>query len=96
MSPPPIDGIVEHDGRLGILCHLIDDGPLTVAQLSIRTDMPLAAIHYHLTLLKSVCLAKKADDPAIEESLYTATLNGQPNWVWEAVQEHRQRLSRMS
>src|SRR6187551_1177667 len=67
ISPPPLERIVEHEGRLEILCHLIDNGPLTMAQLSVRTDTPLTAIRYHVTLLSSVRLTKKTGDPVVSQ-----------------------------
>jgi DNA-binding transcriptional ArsR family regulator len=82
---------LEHEGRLDVLCCILDGGPLAISQLSARTGLPLQAVSHYLKLLESFGLVAKLGDPGGGEALYAATLDDHPDWVREAVEEHRRR-----
>ena len=81
---------MKHDGRLDVLCCILDGGPLAVPQLSARTGRPRKVVAYWVELLDSFDLVEKVGDPGGGEPLYAATLDDHPSWVWEAVKEHHQ------
>jgi hypothetical protein len=85
---PSLEAIVRHDGRLDLLCCLVDGEPLTVPQLSVRTGKSQEIVGYWVKLLNSFDLVKKTGDVG-GELLYEATLDGHPNWVREAIDKHR-------
>lgn len=89
MSPSPLEAIVKHDGRLDVLCCLVDDRPLAVPQLSARTGRSLTAVGHYVKLLDSFGLVETTENPDGGEPLYAATLDRHPDWVREAVEEHR-------
>jgi hypothetical protein len=80
---------VRHDGRLDVLCCILDAGPLTVTQVSARTGGSLRAVAYWIELLDSFDLVGKIDDPDDGEPLYAATLDDHPDWVRDAIERHR-------
>lgn len=91
VSPSALETIVRHDGRLDILCCILDGGPLAVPQLSARTGSPARLVGHWVRLLDAFGLVEKLGDLGGEEPLYAATLDEHPDWVREAVEEHRRR-----
>ena len=89
MSSSRLEAIVKHEARLDLLCCLVDGEPLAVPQLSARTGRSLKAVDHHLKLLESFDLVDQAGHLDGGEPLYTATLDGHPDWVRKAVEEHR-------
>jgi DNA-binding transcriptional ArsR family regulator len=89
MRYSPLEAIVKHDGRLDVVCCILDGGPLAVPQLSARTGKPAKAVEHYLKLLESFGLVEKVGDLDGGEPLYAATLDGHPDWVRETVDEHR-------
>jgi DNA-binding transcriptional ArsR family regulator len=88
MMASPLEAIVKHDGRLDILCCLLDGGPRAIMQLSAQTGMSPAEVGHHIELLNLFDLAERADGVA-GEPLYQATLENRPDWVRQAVERHR-------
>lgn len=86
-----LEMVVKHDGRLNLLCCLLDEGPLLVSQLAARVGEPPQAVRYWATLLDSFDLVEKLDGLNEGEVLYAATLADQPEWVQEEVRQHRPR-----
>lgn len=80
---------MRHEGRLDVLCCLLDGGPLAVRQLSVRTRNSISAVGYWIKLLESFCLVEKIADFGDGEPLYVASLDEHPDWVREAVEDHR-------
>jgi hypothetical protein len=74
---------------LDVLCCILDGGPLAVPQISARTGSPVNAVSYWLKLLDSFGLVEKLGDLDGCSPLYVATLDEHPDWVREAVEEHR-------
>jgi DNA-binding transcriptional ArsR family regulator len=89
MSPAALEAIVKHDGRLDVLCCILDGGPLAIRQLSARTGGSLQAVGHWVKLLESFDLVEKIADLDGGEPLYAATLDSHPDWVREAIEEHR-------
>jgi Bacterial regulatory protein, arsR family len=89
VSPSALEAIVRHDGRLDVLCCILDGGPLAVPQLSARTSQSPKAVAHYLRLLESFDLVEKVADLDGGEPLYVATLDEHADWVREAVEEHR-------
>ncbi len=88
MSSPP-RGLIEHDGRLDILCCFEDDRPLTPTALSARTGDSPEVTSYHLKPLLSHGVVRKTGEQQDGESLYESGLGDQPEWVQKAVEAHR-------
>lgn len=90
MSRPPLRAIVEHEGRLDVMCCLENEGPLGTEQLAAKTGRPRRAIGRYLRLLGTLELVNrvKADGGA---TVYELTLDDHPDWVREAVENHRRR-----
>lgn len=84
----PLEAIVKHDGRLDMLSCLLDGEPLAVPQLSAETGLSMTAIRHHVKLLDAFDLVEKAGELG-GEPRYAATLDDHPDWVREAVAEHR-------
>lgn len=89
MSAPRLRMIVEHDGRLNLLCCLLDAGPLSVTQIAARIGSPSQAVRYWAALLDTSDLIESRDMLDDGTPLYEATLDDHPEWVWEAVRRHR-------
>lgn len=85
----PLKTIVRHDGRLDVLCCLVDGTTLAVAQLSAMTGMPTSAVFHHVDLLRSFDLVAEVGGVDGEDTLYAATLDDHPYWVRAAVEGHR-------
>lgn len=80
---------MRHDGRLDVLCCLLDGGPLAVPQLAARTGELPQTVRYWVRLLESYGLVEALADLDGGEPLYAVTLDEHPDWVREAVEEHR-------
>jgi hypothetical protein len=91
VSSAHLETIVEHDGRLNLLCCLLDGGPLSVPQIAGRIGESSQAVSYWAKLLDSFNLVEKRDAPDDGWPVYTATLDEHPDWVREAVRQHRPR-----
>jgi predicted transcriptional regulator len=89
VSPSPLEAILEHEGRLDVLCCLIDGDSLAIAQLSARTGRPLKAVRHCIKVLEAFDLVEKMETVAGGETFYVANLDKHPDWVREAVEEHR-------
>jgi hypothetical protein len=89
VSSSALEAIVMHDGRLDVLCCILDGGPLAVAQLSALTGHPPKLVAHYIRLLESFDLVDRVGDLGGGESLYVATLEEHADWVREAVEEHR-------
>jgi DNA-binding transcriptional ArsR family regulator len=85
----PLESVVMHDLRLDILCCLVGSDPLTVAQLSSRVGKSPRSVGHHVKLLDSFGLIKKTGDQEGEEPVHAACLDEHPDWVSEAVRDHR-------
>jgi len=85
----PLQAIVRHDGRLDVLCCLVDGAPLALPQLTAMTGMPTAAVSHYVDLLCSFGLVAKVAGPDGGDSLYTTTLDEHPDWVRAAIEKHR-------
>lgn len=90
-SPQRLEMVVKHDGRLNLLCCLLDEGPLSVPQLAARTGESPQAVRYWANLLDSFELIEERAALDDGEPLYAATLDDHPRWVLEAVRQHRPR-----
>lgn len=88
-SSSALEAIVKHEGRLDVLCCLVGSEPLSVSQLSARTGRSLKAVDHYVKLLETIGLVEKAGEPNGREPRYAANLEGHPDWVQEAVEEHR-------
>jgi DNA-binding transcriptional ArsR family regulator len=80
---------VNHEGRLDLLCCLLDGEPLAVPQLSARVGRSLSEVGYHIRLLASHGLVEGTGGLDEGYRLYAATLDSHPEWVREAVEAHR-------
>jgi predicted transcriptional regulator len=89
VSSPRLEAIVKHDGRLDVLCCLLDGGPLGVSQLAARINESVQAVRYWVRLLEAFSLIEKIADLHGQEPLYAVTLQDHPDWVREAIDEHR-------
>lgn len=86
-----LEMVVKHDGRLNLLCCLLDCGPLSVSQLAARIGESTQAVRYWVNLLGAFDLVEERDGPEGGEPVYAVTLDDQPGWVREAVRQHRPR-----
>jgi hypothetical protein len=91
VNSPHLETIVKHDGRLNLLCCLLDGGPLSVPQIAARIGESSQAVRYWANLLDSFNLVEKRDALGDGWPVYTATLDEHPEWVREAVRQHRPR-----
>lgn len=91
MNSPRLEMVVKHDGRLNLLCCLLDGGPLAIPQLAARIGESLQAVRYWTSLLDSFDLVEKRAGLDDGEPLYAAMLDDHPEWVREAVEQHRPR-----
>lgn len=81
---------MEHEGRLDVMCCLEDEGPLGVEQLATRTGRPRVAIGRYLRLLGTLELVSRTLVKG-GATVYELTLDDHPDWVREAVENHRRR-----
>jgi hypothetical protein len=85
----PLKSIVEHDGRLDILCCL-SGGALTIAQIGARTGRGERYVGHHMEVLRSFHLVKPNGKTESGQALYVAKLKEHPPWVAKAVNDHQQ------
>lgn len=85
----PLEPIVKHDVRLDILCCLADGEPLTVSQVSARIGRNEKYVSHHMKLLESFSLARREESVGGGQVSYVARLDEHPEWVAEAVRDHR-------
>jgi predicted ArsR family transcriptional regulator len=81
-----------HDGRLNLMCCLLNGGSLSVLQLAGRVGESPQAVRYWMDLLEAFGLVENAAELGGGEPLYRATLEGQPEWVRKAISAHRPRV----
>jgi hypothetical protein len=86
-----LETIVRHDGRLNLLCCLLDGGPLSVPQMAARVGESPQAVRYWVGLLDAFSLVEQHAGLSGGEPRYVAALDGHPEWVQEAVAQHRPR-----
>ena len=91
VKPTRLETILKHDGRLNLLCCLLDAGPLSVPQLAARIGESTQTVSYWTRLLDSFGLVARRGEPAGGELQYAASLDDHPEWVREAVRRHRPR-----
>jgi len=89
MSPPGLEQIVKHDGRLNLLSCLVANGSLSPTQLAMRIGESVQAVCYWLRLLDRFDLVEEGEAASRGEAVYSATLEEHPDWVREAVRQHR-------
>jgi len=89
MSSSQLEMVVKHDGRLNLLCCFLDEGELSVLQLAARIGESAQLVRYWVNLLDSFDLVEKRDAPDGGEPLYAAALGDHPEWVMDAVRQHR-------
>lgn len=94
MRRSPLEKVLEHNGRLDVLCCLLEDGPLVMSQVIARTGESFKAVRYWLRGLESFGLVEKLADPAGGEPLHSATPDEQPDWM-RCVIEYRRARRRM-
>jgi hypothetical protein len=89
VSRAALEAVVNHEGRLDLLCCLLDGAPLSARQLSARIGRGLSVVGHWVKLLEAFDLIGQVGDRGDAEALYAATLDEQPDWVREAVENHR-------
>ena len=89
MNPSPLKTILRHEGRLDVLCCLIDGDALAIPQLSARTGRSLKAVSHCIKVLEAFDLVGKGDARDGSETFYVANLDRHPDWVLRAIEEHR-------
>lgn len=80
--------IIEHKGRLDLLCCLDRIGPLTVPELGTGIGKSPTAIAYLIGPLDKHKVVRKTGKRKGREPLYEARLDDHPAWVREAVEKH--------
>lgn len=80
---------MRHDGRLDVLCCIVDGGPLGVSQLSARTGAPPDSVRYWVEVLEQFHLVERLEHLDGEPPSFVATLDEHPPWIREAVERHR-------
>jgi DNA-binding transcriptional ArsR family regulator len=91
MDSSRLERIVKHDGRLNVLCCLLDEGALSPTEIAIRIGETLQAVRYWLGLLESFGLVEKRGELVDGEPQHAASLDEQLDWVRAAVRQHRSR-----
>jgi len=92
MSLMDLETVVHHGGRLNILRCLVDNGDQSVPQLAARTGDPGRAVHYWVRVLENFDLVKRVGEEGRQRRpIYSASLDGHPEWVRKAVEDHRPR-----
>ncbi len=93
-TTPALGAIVRHEGRLDVLCCILDGGPLAAVQISARTGQSDRLVDHWLEVLDRFDLVEKIGALDGGEPLYVATLDDHPDWVRAAVDGHRYREER--
>lgn len=91
MNSSRLERVVKHDGRLNVLCCLLDEGALSPTEIAVRIGETLQAVRYWVGLLESFGLVEKRGELVDGEPQYAACLDEQPDWVRAAVRQHRSR-----
>jgi hypothetical protein len=89
VSTPGLEAIVRHEGRLDVLCCILDGGPLASPQISARIGKSARLVRHWLEVLASFDLVEKLGALDGGEPLYAATLDAHPDWVRATVDRHR-------
>jgi len=89
VSPSSLEAIVRHEGRLDVLCCILDGGPLAAVQVGARIGKPNRVVRHWLELLAAFSLVDTLGALDGGDPLYIATLDDHPTWVREAVIDHR-------
>lgn len=84
------EAVVRHDARLDILCCLDSDEPLAAQQIGGRTGMGTHRTAYHLRVLRASGLIGTTQKDGVGPVPYVSRLDQQPEWVMDAVNEHRE------
>lgn len=94
MSQPRVriarEAVVRHDARLDVLCCLDSDEAMAAEQISGRTGMEARRTAYHLKVLHAFGLIGTTQKDGIGPILYVLRLDRQPEWITDAVNEHRE------
>jgi DNA-binding transcriptional ArsR family regulator len=85
----PLEPLVKNDMRLDLLSCLVDGESLTIQQLSARTGKEDRHVCHHMKLLESFGLVEQNGNVEGGQTLYVARLSAHPEWVAEAVRDHR-------
>ena len=91
MMSARLEFVVEHDGRLNLLCCLLDAGPLSTRQIAARIGESAQTVRYWIRLLGAFDLVEERGELEGGDPLYVAALDAGPNWVGDAVRRHRPR-----
>jgi DNA-binding transcriptional ArsR family regulator len=91
MDSSRLEGVVKHDGRLDVLCCLLDEGALSPTEIAVRIGETMQAVRYWVGLLRSFDLVERRGKLVDGEPQYVASLDEQPEWVRAAVRQHRPR-----
>jgi predicted transcriptional regulator len=84
------EAVVRHDARLDILCCLDSNEPMAAEQISGRTGIETHRTAYHLRVLRASGLIGTTQKDGRGSALYVLRLDQQPEWVANAVDEHRE------
>lgn len=90
VSLSPLETIVRHEGRLDVLCCVLDGGPLAATQVSARIGKPARLVRHWLELLDAFDLVEALGALDSGDPFYVATLDDHPDWVRATVAEHHQ------
>jgi Helix-turn-helix domain len=82
-------GLIEREVRLDILRFLGEGEPLTATALSELIGSSPQVVKYFLAPLDSNGVVRRTGERENGEPLYEGCLDGQPDWVRRAVDEHR-------
>lgn len=89
MSTAALEAIVRHEGRLDVLCCILDGGPLAGPQISARIGKSARLVRHWLEMLDSFDLVEKLAALDGGEPFYAVTLDHHPHWVRVTVDGHR-------
>ena len=87
MGCPP-RAIIEHEGRLDLICCLVDKGPLTVPGMSAETGKAPLAVAFLLEQLELYRVVWQTGDRVGREPLYEERLRDHPAWMRRLVEKH--------
>lgn len=88
-TPSPLETAVVHDGRLDVLCCILDCGPLNAKQVSARLAESERLVRHWLETLHALDLVEKIAAPGGTEPLFAVTLDHHPEWVRDVIARHR-------
>lgn len=84
-----VERVLRHEGRLDVLCCLLDSGPLGAEQVSARTRKPRRAVDQCLQVLEQFELIVAVGGVSGANPLYALNLDRHPEWVRETIEDHR-------